>query len=265
MNVSFDFGGKTALVTGAGSGIGRASAIAFAAAGANVAVADISEKGGNETVSAIQDAGGTAEFFRVDVADEAAVQALVASVAQRFGGIDFAHNNAGIEGNVVPLAELPSDNWRRVIDVNLSSVFYCLKAEIPHMVARGGGAIVNTASISGLIGGYSLSVYTAAKHGVVGLTKAAAMDYAEKGMRINSLCPGLIETPFIHELPKPALDHLLNGTPMGRMGQPAEMAQVVMWLCSDSASYVTGHAMVADGAASLGGMATRIGHLINPA
>jgi len=262
MTVTFDFSGKVALVTGGGSGIGRATAEAFGASGAAVAVADISEENGNAAVAAIRGRGGTAEFVHVDVASEDSVKSMIAGILERFGQLDIAHNNAGIEGLTVPLAELPSDNWRRVIDVNLTAVFYCLKAEIPPMVERGGGAIVNTASASGLIGGYNLSVYTAAKHGVVGLTKAAAMDYASKGLRINSLCPGAIDTPFLAGLSKPFLDRLIFGTPMNRLGQPAEMANAVLWLCSDAASYVTGHAQAVDGGVVLGGTGTRFDDLV---
>ena len=262
MNVRFDFGGRVALVTGAGSGIGRATAMAFAAAGASVAVADIDEAACRAVAEAIGAAGGTAGFFGVDVSDEAAVGALVAAVLARFGRLDFAHNNAGIEGSHVPLFEQSADNWRRVIDVNLGGVFYCMKAEIPVMLAAGGGVIVNTASASGLIGGYNLSTYTAAKHGVVGLTKAAAMEVANRGVRINALCPGAIDTPFIAELPSPLRDRLLFATPMGRFGQPQEMAQAVLWLCSDAASYMVGHALAADGGAVLGGTGTRFDDLL---
>jgi NAD(P)-dependent dehydrogenase (short-subunit alcohol dehydrogenase family) len=261
MTVSFDFSGKVVLVTGGGSGIGRASARAFGRAGASVVVADIDATGGNACVEGIRAEQGIAEFVPVDVASEDSVTAMIALTLERFGQLDIAHNNAGIEGKTVPLADLPSDNWRRVIDVNLTSVFYCLKAEIPAMLAGGRGAIVNTASASGLIGGYNLSVYTAAKHGVVGLTKAAAMDYASKGIRINALCPGAIDTPFLAQLPKPFLDRLLFGTPMDRLGQPDEMAQAVMWLCSDAAAYVTGHSLAVDGGVVLGGMGTRFDDL----
>lgn len=258
MNVKFDFTDKIVLVTGGGSGIGLASTQAFAAAGARVVIADLSKKNGAAALAA---AHGRAEFVHVDVADETAVIGLIEHIRSKYGRLDIAHNNAGIEGQTVPLTELPSDNWRRVIDVNLTSVFYCLKAEIPVMVAQGGGAIVNTASASGLIGGYNLSVYTAAKHGVVGLTKAAAMENATKGVRINSLCPGAIDTPFLSELPAPFLGRLVFGTPMSRLGTPSEMAQAVMWLCSDAASYVTGHALSVDGGTSLGGMGTRFDDL----
>lgn len=261
MNVQFDFAGRVALVTGGGSGIGRASCEAFARAGARVAVADIAKDSGTATVQAIRDAGGTAEFFAADVSDEDQVTNLVASVVEHFGWLNIAHNNAGIEGEHVNLADIPSDDWRRVIDTDLTSVFYCMKAEIPAMLATGGGSIVNTASASGLIGGYSLAAYTAAKHGVVGLTKAAAMEYAPRGMRINAICPGAIDTPFIEELPEPMLGRLLFGTPLGRLGQPEEMASAVLWLCSDSASYMTGHALAVDGGVVLGGMGTRFDDL----
>jgi NAD(P)-dependent dehydrogenase (short-subunit alcohol dehydrogenase family) len=264
MNVSFDFTDKIVLVTGGGSGIGLASTRAFAGAGAHVVVADLSKDNGNAAVDAVGAAGGTAEFQHVDVADEAAVIDLIEHIRSTWGRLDIAHNNAGIEAKTVPLAEVPSDNWRRVIDVNLTSVFYCLKAEIPVMVAQGGGAIVNTASAAGLIGGFNLSVYTAAKHGVVGLTKAAAMDYATKGVRVNALCPGAIDTPFLAQLPRPFLNRLIFGTPMTRLGTPEEMAQAVMWLCSDASSYVTGHSLAVDGGTVLGGIGTRFDDLMHP-
>ena len=264
MNVKFDFSGKIALVTGGGSGIGLASTLAFAAAGAHVVVADLSQDNGNAAVSAVRAAGGSGEFRHVDVADEAAVVELIEYIRLTRGRLDIAHNNAGIEAKTVPLAEVPSDNWHRVIDVNLTSVFYCLKAQIPVMVAQGGGVIVNTASAAGLIGGFNLSVYTAAKHGVVGLTKAAAMDYATKGVRVNALCPGAIDTPFLAQLPRPFLDRLIFATPMTRLGTAEEMAQAVMWLCSDASSYVTGHALAVDGGTVLGGIGTRFDDLMNP-
>jgi NAD(P)-dependent dehydrogenase (short-subunit alcohol dehydrogenase family) len=262
MTIRFDFSGKTALVTGGGSGIGRATALAFGVAGADVAVADIAADTGERTVEDIRRAGGSAHFFRANVADENAARALIDQVVAHFGGLDIAHNNAGIEGNTVPLCELPSDNWRKVIDVDLSSVFYCLKAEIPAMLRRGGGAIVNTASASGLIGGYNLSVYTAAKHGVVGLTKAAAADYGARGIRVNALCPGPIDTPFLAELPQPMQDRLMFGVPLGRLGKPDEMAKAVLWLCSDAASYVTGHALAVDGGVVASSPATRFDDLV---
>lgn len=261
MNVSFDFSGKTVLVTGGSSGIGRATVEAFAKAGANVALADIDSAAGESTVQSVRDAGGTAEFFFADVADENSVRSMIADVVRRFGALDIAHNNAGIEGKTVPLCDVPSENWRKVVDVDLSSVFYCMKAEIEQMRERGGGAIVNTASASGLIGGYNLSAYTAAKHGVVGLTKAAAADYGAHGIRVNALCPGPIDTPFIAELPEAARNRLMFGVPLNRLGRPEEMASAVLWLCSDAASYVTGHALSVDGGVVASSPATRMDDL----
>jgi len=261
MNVTYNFEKKVVLVTGGGSGIGLASSQAFAAAGALVVIADLSAENGNRAVETIKIAGGRAEFRQVDVANEDEVIAMVDHVRRTHGRLDIAHNNAGIEAKTVPLAEVPSENWRKVIDVNLTSVFYCLKAEIPVMVAQGGGAIVNTASVAGLIGGFNLSVYTAAKHGVVGLTKAAAMDYATQGVRINALCPGAIDTPFLAQLPRPFLDRLIFGTPMTRLGKPEEMAHAILWLCSDAASYVTGQSLAVDGGTALGGIGSRFDDL----
>jgi NAD(P)-dependent dehydrogenase (short-subunit alcohol dehydrogenase family) len=261
MNVTFDFTGKVALVTGGGSGIGRASALAFAASGATVVVADISAASGEKTVESIRASGGVADFRQVDVASEEAVRSLIREIVESRGHLDIAHNNAGIEAVNVPLADLESDEWHRVVDVNLTSVFYCLKYEIREMLKTGGGAIVNTSSASGLIGGYLLACYTAVKHGVVGLTKAAAMDYAAHGIRVNAICPGAIDTPFLAALPRPALDRLVFATPLGRLGQPSEMAQAVLWLCSDSASYMIGHALPVDGGTVLGGTGTRFDDL----
>ncbi|MPT47127.1 MAG: SDR family oxidoreductase [Sphingobium sp.] len=262
MSVSFDFTGKCALVTGGASGIGRASAMAFAAAGAQVALIDLDEKGAAETVGAIKSAGGNAEYRLCDVADETQVGAMVQWVADHFGRLDIAHNNAGIEGANVPLVQWPGDDWRRLIDVNLNSVFYCLKAEIAHMQNHGGGAIINTSSVAGLIGGFHMAAYNAAKHGVIGLTKVAAMDYATQSIRVNALCPGLVDTPFIQQLPQSFRDRLDFATPMSRPGKAEEMAQAVLWLSSDAASYVTGHALVVDGGTSLGGIGTRFDDLI---
>jgi len=261
MNVTFDFTGKVALVTGGGSGIGRASAEAFAAAGAMVAVADISEVNGKAAVDAIEATGGTAKFFAVDVSSDEDVTSLIATIVGEFGQLDSAHNNAGIEGEVLPLAEISSEGWRQVLDVNLSSVFYCLKAEINAMLAKG-GCIVNTASVAGLIGGYHLGAYTAAKHGVVGLTKCAAMDYGSKGIRINAVCPGLIDTPFLDEMPAPFKDRLIFSIPSDRIGTPAEIARSVLWLCSDGAAYMLGHALPVDGGVVLGGTGTRFDDLV---
>jgi len=261
--VSYDYSGRTVLVTGGGSGIGAAMVQAFAAAGANVAVADIRPDAARAISALVRERNGSAEPFVVDVAEENSVKLLIAAIEDRLGGIDVAVNNAGIEANVVPLAELDSENWRKVSDVNLSSVFYCMKAQIPGMIARGGGVILNTASISGLIGGYHLGAYTATKHGVIGMTRAAAVDYARSNIRINALCPGLVDTPFIAALPQPMIDRLIFGIPMDRPAEAVEIAQAALWLCSEGASYVTGHAMVVDGGASLGAAGTRFDDLLN--
>tara|TARA_B100000378_G_scaffold212761_1_gene175825 strand:+ start:17107 stop:17898 length:792 start_codon:yes stop_codon:yes gene_type:complete len=257
VNVTYDFGGRVALVTGGGSGIGRASAEAFGRAGATVAVADISLPSAEATVGAIRAAGGAAHAYRADVSAPEAVRGLITDIVADLGGLDFAHNNAGIEGEHVPTADIAIDDWRRVVDIDLNAVFYCMKAEIEVMALRGHGVIVNTSSASGLIGGYNLGAYTAAKHGVIGLTKAAAADHARSGVRINAVCPGAIDTPFIAELPPAALQRLMLGTPMDRAGQPDEIAQGVLWLCSDGASYVTGTALSIDGGVLIGGTGTR--------
>lgn len=259
MNVSYDYAGRIVLVTGGASGIGRAVVEGFAAAGATVVLADINAEAAATTAAAVS---GKVEPIAVDVSDPAAVQAAIDDIIARHGRLDIAVNNAGIEGHHVPLADLPTSDFDRLTAVNLGGVFHCLKAEIPAMLAGGGGAIVNTASASGLIGGYNLAIYTATKHGVVGLTRAAAMDYGNKGIRINALCPGAIDTPFLAELPQPFLDRLKFGTPMDRLGRADEMAQAVLWLCSDGASYVTGHALAVDGGTVLGGMGTRFDDLI---
>ncbi|MGB3797689.1 MAG: SDR family NAD(P)-dependent oxidoreductase [Alteraurantiacibacter sp.] len=259
--VTYDYTGSTVLITGGASGMGLAATEAFVDAGASVAICDIDRDGAERVATRLRDKGGKATAFGVDVSDADQVQAVVADIIGTLGGIDIAINNAGIEAQTVPLADLPIDNWRRVIDVNLSAVFYCMRAQIPHFLERGAGVILNTASISGLIGGYNLGCYTATKHGVIGLTRAASVDYAAKNIRINALCPGLIETPFIEQIPQAYREHMILGIPKGRPGKPKEMAEAMLWLCSDAASYVSGHAMVVDGGTSLGAMATRFDHI----
>jgi NAD(P)-dependent dehydrogenase (short-subunit alcohol dehydrogenase family) len=242
-----EFDGKVALVTGAGRGIGGASATAFGREGAAVAVADIDEEAGAKTVKAIIDAGGTAKFFRCDVSYPHDVEQLVAAVVERFGGLDVAHNNAGIEGEHVSVEEIPVDDWQRVIDINLTGVWLCMRSEIPAMRNRGGGAIINTSSASGLIGGPALGAYTASKHGVIGLTKAAAVDLGTSGIRINAICPGATDTLFVADIPPEVHEFLMNSTPLRRYARPEEIAEAVVWLASERASYVHGAAVPVDG------------------
>jgi NAD(P)-dependent dehydrogenase (short-subunit alcohol dehydrogenase family) len=242
-----EFDGKVVLVTGAGQGMGEASAQAFGREGAVVACADVKEEAGRRTARAIVEAGGTAESFHCDVADPTSVERMVDAIVERFGGLDIAHNNAGIEGEHVSVEAIPVDDWRRVIDVNLTGVWLCMRSEIPVMRARGGGAIINTSSASGLIGGPALSAYTASKHGVIGLTKAAAVDLGTSGIRVNAICPGAVDTPFIAEIPPDVHEFLMNSTPLRRFGRVEEIADAVLWLASERASYVHGAAISVDG------------------
>jgi NAD(P)-dependent dehydrogenase (short-subunit alcohol dehydrogenase family) len=242
--------GKVALITGAGSGIGRASALAFAREGAKVAVADIVVEGGEETVRMVKEAGGEAFFIKVDVSNAADVEAMVNTVVDTYGRIDCAYNNAGIEGRLASTDEYPEDVFDKVIDINLTGVWLCMKYELPHMLKQGSGAIVNTASGAGLIGVAGMSAYVASKHGVVGLTKTAALEYAKSGIRVNAVCPGLIQTPMVERITadQPQLgEALVAAEPVGRTGKPEEIAESVVWMCSDAASFVTGHAMSVDG------------------
>jgi NAD(P)-dependent dehydrogenase (short-subunit alcohol dehydrogenase family) len=243
--------GKVALVTGGGSGIGRATALAFARQGARVVVADVAVTGGEETVQRIQKAGGEAIFLRTDVSKAAEVEALITRAVSTYGRLDCAHNNAGIEGVEARTADYPEDDWDRVIAINLKGVWLCMKYEILQMQQQGGGAIVNTASIAGLVGAYRMPAYVASKHGVAGLTKAAALEYARAGIRVNAVCPGVIRTPmverfFLERHPR-AESRLTAFEPIGRLGTPEEVAAAVVWLCSDAASFVTGHTMAVDG------------------
>ena len=239
---------KVSLVTGAGSGIGRASALAFAREGAQVVVSDANAEGGEETVSRISEIGGQAIFVAADVSRAGDVEALVQSTVQQFGRLDCALNNTGVSGGQVPLHEYSEDDWDRVIDINLKGVWLYLKYEIIQMLEQGGGSIVNTASTMGLVGGAGSASYGASKHGVVGLTKNAAAQYAQAGIRVNAVCPGHIRTPMIEQgalLVPGNEERIIARHPIGRLGAPEEIAETMLWLCSSAASFVTGHAMAA--------------------
>jgi len=242
--------GKVSLVTGAGSGIGRATAILFAKQGAKVVVADVSVNGGEETVKKINDTGGEAVFVKTDVSLASDVENLINKAVATYGRLDFAHNNAGIEGIMSSTVDCTEENWDRTIGINLKSIWLCMKYEIPVMLEHGGGAIVNTSSIAGLVGFQGLPAYSASKFGIIGLTKTAALEYAKANIRVNAICPGVINTSMVDRLVEAQPDvesGLTAATPVGRMGTPEEIAAMVVMLCSSGASFVTGHAMVADG------------------
>ena len=243
---------KVALVTGAGDGLGRASARAFAREGAKVVVSDIDEVGGAKTVSLIHEAGGEAAFVPCDVTSVEQVDALVRKAVDLYGRLDCAHNNAGGGGGMGrPMThQYPVEDWLHVVEINLNSIWYCMRREIPIMLEQGAGAIVNTSSIYGIAGAVGTAAYVAAKHGVVGLTRAAALEYAEQGIRVNAVCPAHVPTTSVRKLmdDDPGLESWVSGlSPSGRMGRPEEIGETVVWLCSDYASFVTGHAMPVDG------------------
>lgn len=252
MNANPDriFAGKVAFVTGAANGIGRAAALAFAREGASVVVADVSEKGNKETARMAEELGGQALAASCDVTRNEDIQRALKATIEKFGRLDFAFNNAGIEYAIKPVADVTEGEWDRIMDIDLRGVFLCMKHEIPLMLKQGAGAIVNNSSGAGVRGFKGGAAYVAAKHGVIGLTRAAALDYAASNIRINVVCPGIIDTPM--------MDRFSGGTaegrraviaqePVGRMGNPDEIAAAVAWLCSDAAAFVVGHAMVIDG------------------
>ena len=247
--MSKKFDNKAALVTGAGSGIGRYSALAIAHEGASVMVSDINTEGGEETVQMIQESKGAAHFFQCDVSQTDQVKNLIQATTDIYGRLDYAINNAGISMRPSSTVELDEAEWDRVININLKSVYLCMKYEIPHMQKIGGGVIINMSSLAGFRGKAGTLAYSASKHGVIGMTKTAALEYAKEGIRINAICPGLTKsgmTAGLNQRPELA-ESLLALIPMGRMGLSQNIADAAVWLCDDTASFITGHVLVIDG------------------
>ncbi|MCL4768583.1 MAG: glucose 1-dehydrogenase [Hyphomicrobiaceae bacterium] len=244
------FAGKVAFVTGGGTGIGRAAAQAFARAGASVVVADVSERGNQEAVRLIEGAGGRALAVKCDVSREEDVKTALDKAVEAFGRLDFAFNNAGVEQPLTPAADITAEEWDRIVDIDLRGVFLCMKHEIPLMLRQGGGAIVNTGSGAAVKGIAGQAAYCAAKFGMIGLTKAAALDYASSKIRVNAVCPGYVDTPMMQRFTggtPEGRQNVIDNVPVGRPATPEEIAAAVVWLCSDAAVYVIGHAMVIDG------------------
>ena len=241
--------GKVAIVTGGSSGIGKATAIAFAREGAKVVVASRREKEGQETVKQVQSAGSEGFFIKTDVSKETDVSAMVEKTIATYGHLDYAFNNAGIEQIPTPLVEQTEETFDQVMDINVKGVWLCMKHQIPQMLVSGGGAIVNMSSIAGIIGAPGLPIYVASKHAVLGLTKSVALEYAKEGIRINAVCPGMIETDLLDRVfaNQEVKERLIAMHPIGRVGKPEEIAEAVVWLCSDKASFVTGQSLPLDG------------------
>ncbi len=248
--MSSKFSDKIVLITGGGSGIGRAAALAFAENGAKVVAADISVSAGEETLKLIKKFGGEGIFIQTDVCRADQVSALINKTVEAYGRLDCAFNNAATEGAIASTVDLSEENWDQVLGVNLKGTWLSMKYEIPQMLKQGGGVIVNASSLAGLVGFRELPAYVASKHGIIGLTKSAALEYAKFGIRINAVCPGLIDTPMLQRQTRgdaKVIAQITNFEPMGRLGKPEEVAKTVVWLCSDEASFMTGHALSVDG------------------
>jgi NAD(P)-dependent dehydrogenase (short-subunit alcohol dehydrogenase family) len=247
-----DMAGRVAIVTGGATGIGRASVVAFARRGAQVVVADVNDDAGAETVKLAESEGTDATFVHTDVTDSSSVAAMVDTAITAFGRLDFAHNNAGMSGVAAGVVDCTEELWNRTLALNLTGVWLCMKHEIPRMLASGGGAIVNTSSGAGLVGFAALPAYVASKHGVIGLTKSAALEFVRAGIRVNAICPGTTRTPMIETYigDDPNIEKMMTmASPLGRMAQPEEMAEAAVWLCSDAASFVNGVALPVDAGA----------------
>ncbi len=241
---------KTVLVTGASSGIGRSTAIAFAREGARVAVLDVDEQGAQTTVAAIADEGFEAKFFKCDVSNEEEVKEVFREVKANYGNVERAFNNAGVEGDKGPTADSDTQNLEKLLNINVKGVYFCLREELKMMLEQGHGSIVNCSSVAGIVGFPGLPHYATSKHGISGLTKNAALEYAQQKIRVNAVCPGPVETPMIDRImgeDEETKKQILGGIPMGRLGKPWEVAEAVIWLCSDKASLITGQIIATDG------------------
>ena len=248
--IKYDFKGQVALVTGASSGIGRAVAVGFAKAGAKVVLSDVNDDLGNQSLKLIQGMGAESIYVHCDVSQPDQVRNLVAKTVEKFGQLNLVCNDAGIEGSTASVVELQLENWDRIINTNLKGVWLCMKAQIPEMLKSGGGAIVNVSSIAGLVGFPGLPAYVASKHGVVGLTKTAALEFATSGVRVNAVCPGPILTPMLERLMKSTpgfTDSIVQGVPEKKIGEPNDVAESVLFLCSSQAKYITGQCLAIDG------------------